>query len=162
MSEEQKNDPQAVVEEERDKCYEGCIKCYGNCLGFCNTWICCCATSPYKRVYEGYSAAVQEFGAFQKVLGPGLHYINPCTEEIIFVDKRERVLDIRKQNCFTKDNIDIFIDAVIYYQVEHTYKSLYEIANVPLAVAELARTSLRDIFGTITLQESLEDREIQA
>jgi len=127
------------------------------------TWICCCCCqTPYKRVYEGYTAAVQEFGKFTKVLAPGLHYVNPCTEELRVVDKRERVLDIRKQNCFTKDNIDIWIDAVVYFKIEDTYRSLYEIADVPLAVTELSRTALRDIFGTITLQEALEDRDTQA
>jgi len=84
------------------------------------------------------------------------------TETMMFVDKRETVLDIRKQNCMTKDNIDVIVDAVVYFKVIDTFKSQFEIGDFKYAVGELSRTALRDVFGTVTLQEALEDRDTQA
>lgn len=151
------------VRDSSNPCYECCLRKCGECQGFIYTWICCCCcTSPYRRVQEGFVGVVTEFGKFKKLYPPGYYYVNACTEDIIFVDKRERVLDIRRQNCQTKDNIDVIVDAVVYFQVVDTKKSLFEIENVHLAVAELARTALRDVFGKVTLQEALTDRDAQA
>jgi len=102
---------------------------------------------------------VQKFGKYSKLYAPGLYYINPCTETMTFVDKREKIMDIRRQVCMTKDNIAVIVDAVVYYQVEDTYKSLFSVYNLPFSLTELCRTSLRDVFGMVTLQEALEDRE---
>lgn len=160
---ELKKDLQIEVAHDRNETYENCLHCSGKITGFCGTWLfpCFCA-NPYKKVPEGFSAAILQLGKFTKVYGPGLSFVNNCTEEMILVDKRERVLDLRKQNCMTKDNIDVIVDAVVYYQVTDTYKSLFEIGNVQYAIAELSRTAMREVFGNITLQEALEDRDTQA
>jgi len=62
----------------------------------------------------------------------------------------------------TKDNVDVIVDAVVYYKVIDTRKSQFEIGNYVYAVGELSKTALRDVFGTVTLQEALEDRDTQA
>jgi len=143
--------------------YEGCKTCCGLCSGFLKNWICCCfCESPYKIVQEGNVGVVQKFGKFSKLYAPGLYYVNPCTEKMTFVDKRERIIDIRRQLCMTKDNITVIVDAVIYYQIFDTYKSLFRIENLTHSIAELCYTSLRDIFGEVTLQQALEDRDILA
>jgi len=51
----------------------------------------------------------------------------------------------------TKDNLNVVVDAVVYYKVEDSYKSLFRIANLAFAMEELCHTGLRDVFGTITL-----------
>jgi len=102
---------------------------------------------------------VQKFGKFSKLYAPGLYYVNPCTESMTFVDKRERIMDIRRQLCMTKDNINVIVDAVVYYQVEDSYKSLFSVVDLPFSITELCRTSLRDVFGMVTLQQALEDRD---
>lgn len=155
VSPNQINDPHENV-----GCYQGCLKCCGNITGCFKTWVCCiCCTSPYQIVKEGTVGVVQEFGKFSKLYGPGYYYINPCTEQITFVDKRERVLDIRRQVCMSKDNINVIIDAVVYFQVDNTYKSLFSIGDLVYGIRELCHTSLRDVFGMVTLQDALEDRE---
>jgi len=146
--------------EDPNHAYENFITCCGNICGFIQNWICCCCCdSPYKIVQEGTVGVVQKYGKYSKLYAPGLYYINPCTETMVTVDKRERIMDIRKQICMTKDNIAVIVDAVVYYQVEDTYKSLFSVYDLPFSITELCRTSLRDVFGIITLQEALEDRE---
>ena len=81
---------------------------------------------------------------------------------MIFVDKKESFIDLKKQSLMTKDNVNIKIDAVVYYQIQDPYKAVFMVQNVVLAVSELAKTSLRDIFGHVTLQEALETKEQMA
>jgi len=155
-----KNQDNHAPTEDPNHAYENFITCCGIGCGFIKNWICCiCCDSPYKIVQEGTVGVVQKFGKFSKLYAPGLYYINPCTETLVSVDKRERIMDIRKQVCMTRDNIAVIVDAVVYYQVEDTYKSLFSVYDLPYSITELCRTSLRDVFGIITLQEALEDRE---
>jgi erythrocyte band 7 integral membrane protein len=149
--------------EEEPSCYEGCQTCCGHCCGFTQTWICCCCCStPYQRVQEGYVGVVQRFGKFSKLYAPGLYFVNPCTETMNLVDKRERVMDTRKQLCMTKDNINVIVDAVVFYQVEDSFKSMFSVYDLRYSLVELCRTSLRDVFGEVTLQQALEDRDTLA
>mmetsp|Transcript_10539 Transcript_10539/g.14776 ORF Transcript_10539/g.14776 Transcript_10539/m.14776 type:complete len:274 (+) Transcript_10539:78-899(+) len=148
---------------EKNPCYESCIKCCGNFCGFFNTWICCCCgNSPYKEVPESNLGIVTEFGKYSKSLKAGLHYINPLSEMVIFVDQRERVIDLKKQSIMTKDNVNITIDAVVYYHIEDAYRSLFAVENVEVAIREIAKTTLRDVFGNVMLQEALETKEKMA
>jgi len=146
--------------DESNPCYESTLSGCGVCTGFWKTWVCCClCDSPYKIVDEGTVAVVQEFGKFSKLYSPGLYYVNPCTETMVFVDKRERVKCIRGQTVMTRDNVNVIIDAVIYWQIDNTYKSLFSVKDLEFSIEELTHTSLRDVFGVTTLQEALEDRE---
>jgi erythrocyte band 7 integral membrane protein len=145
--------------DESNPCYESSLRACGCCCGFFNTWICPCAQSAYYRVPEGFVGVVQEFGKFSRLYEAGLYYINPCTEKMTMVDKREKIMDIRQQICMTKDNLNIIVDAVIYYQIEDSYKSLFSIGDLKFGLFELCHTALRDVFGFVTLQEALEDRD---
>lgn len=149
---------------ERNECYEGVVRCYGNCCGTCTTWVCACCEgcSAYRTVPESQFGVVKEFGKFIKVLPPGLHYLNPVVESLTLVDAREKVIDLKKQSIMTKDNVNVTIDAVVYYKIEDAYRALYSVENVEQAVAEIAKTSLRDVFGHTMLQEALETKERMA
>ena len=110
---DQEND---IYSDENSESFEAFQRCIGVVCGFYNAWICpCCCPSPYKTVTEGTVAVVQEFGRFSKLYKPGIYYVNPCTENLTNVDKREQVLDIRRQTVMTKDNINVIIDAVVYF-----------------------------------------------
>mmetsp|Transcript_71263 Transcript_71263/g.82905 ORF Transcript_71263/g.82905 Transcript_71263/m.82905 type:complete len:373 (-) Transcript_71263:165-1283(-) len=151
-----------LTEGEPNPCYEKCIECCGDCQGCCASYICCCMERPYKEVQESQFGIIQQFGVFKEVKGPGLHYINPCCQTMAFVDRKENIVDLPKQSIMTKDNVNIIIDAVVYYQIEDPKRALFEIQNVVKAVAEIAKTTLRDIFGQTTLQEALETKEKMA
>jgi regulator of protease activity HflC (stomatin/prohibitin superfamily) len=151
------------VEKSETSAYEGCMECCGGCCGFFQTWMCCCfCNSPYQRVQEGSVGVIQNFGKYSKLYAPGLYFVNPCTETMTFVDKRERVMDTRRQLCMTKDNINVIVDAVVFYKVDNSYKSLFSVYDLRFSLTELCRTSLRDVFGEVTLQQALEDRETLA
>jgi len=147
---------------ERNECYEGCVRCYGNCTGILTTWICVCCPNPYKTVPESNYGVVKEFGKFMKVLPPGLHYLNPIVETLTLVDAREKVIDLKKQSIMTKDNVNVTIDAVVYYKIEDAYRALFSVENIEQACAEIAKTTLRDVFGHTLLQEALETKEKMA
>jgi len=156
-------EPNSVYADEDSKYFEGAQRCCGLLCGFFNTWICpCCCPTPYQRIPEGFVGVVQEFGRFSKLYRPGLYYVNPCTEDITMVDKREIVLPIRQQTVMTKDNLNVIIDAVVYYRVENTYRSLFSVKELEHSIIEIAHTSLRDVFGVVTLQEALEERDLLA
>ena len=151
-------DHQVVDSEE--SCYSCYKDCYGNCTGFLATWVCCiCCDTPYRRINEGTTGIVTRFGKFKNVLSPGLHFVNMVSEELIIVEKREQVMDLRQQKVITKDNISVIIDAVVYFQIENSYRSVFGIDQLLYGIKELALTSMRDVFGTTTLQEALEDRD---
>jgi len=152
--------PKYEVSPEVESCYGSCQHCCGLFCGFVGTWICCmCCETPYKRILEGTVAIVTEYGKFKKLYPPGLYFVNPCTEGLTIVEKREQVLDTRSQSVITRDNINVIIDAVVYYQIENSYKSVFAVENLTYAIREIVVTALRDVFGITTLQEALEDRD---
>jgi len=146
---------------ERNECYEGLVRCWGNCTGTFKTWACTCCEdcSAYKTVPESHVGVVKEFGKFTKVLPAGLHYLNPVVETMTLVDSREKILDLSKQSIMTKDNVNVVIDAVLYYKIKDPYRALFCVQNLEQAVGEIAKTALRDVCGNIVLQDLLETKE---
>lgn len=152
--------PETFATDLRSEFYENCLKMYGSCQGCCYTWLCCCCGgSAYKQIREAEYGVVQEFGMFTKLLPPGLHYLNPVTETMMLYDLRERVVDLAKQSLLTKDNVSITLDAILYYKVVDVYKATFQVENMELAIREITKTSLKDVFGHVTLQEAFEQRE---
>jgi regulator of protease activity HflC (stomatin/prohibitin superfamily) len=76
------------------------------------------------------------------------------------IDLRETVLDVPEQSVITKDNVSINIDALLYIQIIDPVRASYEIAHLPLAVSQLAQTSLRNVIGEMDLDETLASRDI--
>ena len=68
-------------------------------------------------------------------------------------------MDVRQQSVITKDNINVTIDAVVYFQIENSYRAIFAVQQLHASIREIAVTSLRDVFGITTLQEALEDRD---
>jgi len=135
---------------------------YGECTGFLATWVpccCCCFSNPYEIVPEGFSGVIQRFGKFYKLVGPGQHYLNRDVDTLFLVDKREKVMDLKKQAVVSKDNTTFGIDAVVYFRVVNTYKSRYAVVNLQHSIEDLALTTLRNVIGKFTLQEFLQKRE---
>lgn len=152
--------PEVYTDELKNEFYEGCLRSCGKFQAFYNTWICCCGGSNvYKQISEAQYGVVTEFGKFVKLLPPGLHYINPGTEKLSTFDVRERVIDLAKQSLLTTDNVSITLDAILYYKPVDVYKACFEVEQLELAIREITRTTLKEVFGHITLQEAFEQRE---
>jgi regulator of protease activity HflC (stomatin/prohibitin superfamily) len=75
------------------------------------------------------------------------------------IDLRETVYDFPKQNVITKDNVQIEINALLYFQITDAAKAVYEISNLPDAIEKLTQTTLRNLIGELSLDETLTSRE---
>ncbi len=81
------------------------------------------------------------------------------TTQTTKIDLRETVYDFPKQNVITKDNVNIEINALVYFQITDPVKSVYEIANLPDAIQKLTQTTLRNVVGEMDLDETLTSRD---
>ena len=98
-------------------------------------------------------------GKFRSVKGPGLLYIIPVLESVRFLDTRVLVLNIPRQKVITKDNVPAEIDAALFFMVANSEKAVITIQDFKFAVAQYAQAALRDIVGSLTLDELLSERE---
>lgn len=125
-------------------------------------------------VQQSQCVVIERLGKYKCILNSGLNFIIPFLDEprkliwirgtgnAIFsekIDLRETVLDIPKQAVITKDNVSIHIDALLYVQITSPQLAMYEISNLPNAIAQLAQTSLRNVIGEMDLDETLTSRD---
>lgn len=75
------------------------------------------------------------------------------------IDLREQVYDFARQNVITKDNIQMQINALLYFQIVDPFKAVYEINNLPNAIEKLTQTTLRNIIGEMELDQTLTSRD---
>ena len=98
-------------------------------------------------------------GKFKKILEPGWHIIIPIFQSFEKTDIRVKVVDVPEQDAITKDNVTIKINAVLYFHIFDAKKSLISVQNCTYAVTQLAQTTMRNLVGSVTLDELLTDRE---
>jgi regulator of protease activity HflC (stomatin/prohibitin superfamily) len=125
---------------------------------------------------------IERFGKFHKILYPGIYLVVPFIERprtilwttVILshneykrilskekrIDLRECVYDFPRQNVITKDNVTMEITAILYYQIVDARAAVYEVYNLSEAIEKLAQTTLRNIIGSMDLDETLVSRDI--
>jgi erythrocyte band 7 integral membrane protein len=91
--------------------------------------------------------------------GPGLFFILPCIDNVITTDLRTITFDVPPQEILTKDSVTTTVDAVIYFRVSDPKMAVINVENAQYSTRLLAATTLRNILGTKTLQEVLQERE---
>jgi regulator of protease activity HflC (stomatin/prohibitin superfamily) len=112
------------------------------------------------RVIDQYDRGiVLTLGQYSGTRGPGLTWILVGIQRMIKVDMRITTVDIPSQEVITKDNVPVGINAVVYFQVESAEKSILNIKDYTLAVAQYAQAALRDVIGGIELDPLLSERE---
>ena len=116
---------------------------------------------------------VERLGKYYATLGPGINIIIPFMDRAktivtmyrgryaysTTIDLREQVYDFDKQNVITKDNIQMQINALLYFQIVDPFKAVYEINNLPNAIEKLTQTTLRNIIGEMELDQPLTSRD---
>lgn len=117
-----------------------------------------------KIINQGYEALVERLGRYSRKLTPGLSFIVPVLERIVFKDTiREQVLDVPPQQCITKDNVSLSADAVVYWRITDMIKTYYAVEDVEKALVNLVLTTLRSEIGLLELDETFSSRtEINA
>ncbi|MCI6234101.1 MAG: SPFH/Band 7/PHB domain protein [Prevotella sp.] len=116
---------------------------------------------------------IERLGKYYATLSPGINIIIPFIDrpkEIVVmragrymysstIDLREQVYDFDRQNVITKDNIQMKINALLYFQIVDPFKAVYEINNLPNAIEKLTQTTLRNIIGEMELDQTLTSRD---
>lgn len=115
--------------------------------------------SSIKQINEYERGILFSFGKFTKILEPGWRIIIPIFQSYRKVDIRTKAVDVPEQETISKDNVSIRINAVIYYKVFDASKAILEVENFYYAVSQLAQTTMRNIVGSVTLDELLSERE---
>ncbi|MDD2391640.1 MAG: slipin family protein [Bacilli bacterium] len=115
--------------------------------------------SSIKQINEYERGILFSFGKFTKILEPGWRMIIPIFQSYRKVDIRTKAVDVPEQETISKDNVSIRINAVIYYKVFDASKAILEVENFYYAVSQLAQTTMRNIVGSVTLDELLSERE---
>ncbi len=109
---------------------------------------------------QARAGIVERFGKYRITLQPGLNVVTPFVDRVRYViDIREQVVSFPPQPVITEDNLVVSIDTVIYFQVTDPVSATYEIANYISAVEQLTMTTLRNIVGGMTLEQTLTSRE---
>tara|TARA_B100000949_G_scaffold180780_1_gene161932 strand:- start:251 stop:1111 length:861 start_codon:yes stop_codon:yes gene_type:complete len=113
-----------------------------------------------KFVPQGHIYTKTRFGKFTGELGPGLNFLTPIIEK---VDKRinvmESVLDIPTQTAITRDNAQVSVDGVVFYQILEADKAAYAVSELGRAMENLTMTNIRTVMGNMNLDELLSQRE---
>jgi regulator of protease activity HflC (stomatin/prohibitin superfamily) len=113
-----------------------------------------------KIVQQGSVGVVKRFGEFKAVDQPGLHILTPFIDKMEKVDVREFPMTGDQQAVITKDNVSLQVSATIFCQVIDVKSALFEINDFQLAVDQLSRTALRAVFGELSLDQALSEREM--
>lgn len=154
--------PHLVPSKERDSgCYATCARCCGGLWG-CFGILCCGCCSPYKRVEQGYVGLISEFGKFSRVANPGLVYINPITSQLHHVNTKIQVFSLPQQEIFTRDNVSVKVDCVVYWRIFEPATAVFLVDNVEKALNERAQTTMREVCSVRDLQDMLSHRELMA
>ena len=98
-------------------------------------------------------------GKFSSIMEAGWNLVFPIFQSFSKIDIRTKVIDVPEQEVITKDNVSVKINAVIYYNIFDASKALLGVENFHYAVSQLAQTTMRNIAGSVTLDELLTSRE---
>lgn len=98
-------------------------------------------------------------GKFTEIMQPGWRIVWPIFQSYKKVDIRTKAVDVPEQEAITKDNVSVKINAVIYYKIFDASRAILEVENFNYAVSQLAQTTMRNVVGSVSLDELLAERE---
>jgi regulator of protease activity HflC (stomatin/prohibitin superfamily) len=104
---------------------------------------------------------VERLGKYHATLGPGLNIVLPFIDRIAYKHSlKEIALDIPMQVCITKDNTQLEVDGILYFQVTDPMRASYGATNYVYAISQLAQTTLRSVIGKMELDKTFEERDL--
>jgi regulator of protease activity HflC (stomatin/prohibitin superfamily) len=110
---------------------------------------------PQQRAY-----VVERLGRFYDVMQPGLNFLIPFLDRVAYRhDLREIPLDVPSQICITRDNTQLQVDGILYFQVTDAKLASYGSSNYVIAISQLAQTTLRSVIGRMELDRTFEERD---
>jgi regulator of protease activity HflC (stomatin/prohibitin superfamily) len=110
-------------------------------------------------VQQGYVGVIKRLGQMQAVRNPGIVILVPFIDQMVMVDMRETPRTGDRQDVITRDNVSVAVNATIFSQVVDAQMALFSVSNYLVAIDQLSRTTLRAVFGGMTLDDALSQRE---
>ena len=112
-----------------------------------------------KQINEYERGIKFTLGKFSSIMKPGWRIVLPIFQSYKKVDIRTKAVDVPAQEAITKDNVSVQINAVIYYKLFDASKAILAVENFYYAVGQLAQTTMRNVVGSVTLDELLAERD---
>jgi len=117
--------------------------------------------SSIKVVPQQNAWVVERLGKYHTALAPGLNFIVPFIDKVAYQHSLKEIpLDVPSQICITRDNTQLQVDGILYFQVTDPMRASYGSSNYIVAVTQLAQTSLRSVIGKLELDKTFEERDI--
>jgi regulator of protease activity HflC (stomatin/prohibitin superfamily) len=114
----------------------------------------------FKIVPQQNAWVVERLGKYDRTLAPGLEFVIPFIERVAYKHSLKEVpLDVPSQVCITRDNTQLQVDGIIYFQVTDPMRASYGSSNYVLAITQLAQTLLRSVIGKMELDRTFEERD---
>ncbi len=118
-------------------------------------------TRAVKVVPQQHAWVVERLGKYNGTLTPGLNFLLPFVDRVAYKHLLKEVpLDIASQVCITRDNTQLQVDGILYFQVTDAMRASYGSSNYIVAISQLAQTSLRSVIGKLELDKTFEERDI--
>ena len=118
-------------------------------------------TQSVKVVPQQHAWVVERLGKYHQTLTPGLSFLMPFIDKVAYKHVLKEIpLDIASQVCITRDNTQLQVDGILYFQVTDAMRASYGSSNYIIAISQLAQTSLRSVIGKLELDKTFEERDI--
>jgi regulator of protease activity HflC (stomatin/prohibitin superfamily) len=118
-------------------------------------------TQAVKVVPQQHAWVVERLGKYNGTLTPGLSFLMPFVDRVAYKHVLKEIpLDIASQVCITRDNTQLQVDGILYFQVTDAMRASYGSSNYITAISQLAQTSLRSVIGKLELDKTFEERDI--
>jgi len=114
-----------------------------------------------KIVPQQHAWVVERFGRYHVTLAPGLNMVLPFVDRVAYKHVLKEIpLDVPAQICITRDNTQLQVDGVLYFQVTDAMRASYGSTNFVLAITQLSQTTLRSVIGRLELDKTFEERDL--
>ncbi|HEU5297438.1 MAG TPA: stomatin-like protein [Burkholderiaceae bacterium] len=113
-----------------------------------------------KVVPQQHAWVVERLGKFHATLAPGLNILVPFVDRVSYKHSLKEIpLDVPSQVCITKDNTQLTVDGILYFQITDAMRASYGSSNYVVAITQLAQTTLRSVIGKMELDKTFEERD---
>ena len=114
-----------------------------------------------KVVPQQHAWVIERLGKYHQTLTPGPNILIPFVDRVAYKHVLKEIpLDIASQVCITRDNTQLQVDGILYFQVTDAMRASYGSSNYIVAISQLAQTSLRSVIGKLELDKTFEERDI--
>ena len=114
-----------------------------------------------KVVPQQNAWVVERLGKYHGTLTPGLNFLVPFVDRLAYKHSLKEIpLDVPSQVCITKDNTQLTVDGILYFQVTDAMRASYGSSNYIVAITQLAQTTLRSVIGRMELDRTFEERAV--